>query len=159
MVNVSAKTLRPILVKNASRKSYLMTDESAVCPKIGDEFAGPRAVNHSADEYVRTGGFHHTNTGESHFTLLKRGLYGTYHAVSEAYLHRYLAEFDFWGNRKGLIDSERAAGYHYGAPRQSANERVDVSCKLGCHSYEISMRSDLPLTRMRSSSVFSNRPG
>ncbi len=30
VTNVNAKTLRPILVKNASRKSYLMTDESTV---------------------------------------------------------------------------------------------------------------------------------
>ncbi|GIK96237.1 MAG: DDE transposase [Alphaproteobacteria bacterium] len=109
VANVNAKTLRPIGVKNASRKSYLMTDESAVYPKIGDEFAGHGTVNHSADEYVRTGGPHHTNTVESHFALLKRGLYGTDHAVSEAHLHRYLSEFDFRGNRKGLTDSEQAA--------------------------------------------------
>ena len=42
-----------------------------------------------------TGGFHHTNTVKSIFALLKRGVYGTFHHVSEAHLHRYLAEFDF----------------------------------------------------------------
>lgn len=97
------------MVKHASRNSYLMTDDATVYPKIDDEFAGHGTVNHSADEYVRIGGFHHTNTVESHFALLKRGVYGTFHAVSEAYLHRYLTEFDFRAYRRDLTDSERAA--------------------------------------------------
>jgi hypothetical protein len=74
-----------------------------------DEFAGHGTVNHSAEEYVRTGGFHDTNTVESHFVLLKRGVYGTFHNVSEAHLHRYLAEFDFRANRRDMIDGERTA--------------------------------------------------
>jgi transposase-like protein len=115
VANVNAKTLRPILVKHASRKSYLMTDESAVYPTIGDEFAGHGTVNHSADEYVRTGGFHHTNTVESNFALLKRGIYGTFHNVSEAHLHRYLTEFDFRANNRHIVDAERAAALLGGA--------------------------------------------
>ena len=39
-------------------------------------------VNHSAKEDVNTGGFHHTNTAESHFALFKRGVYGTSYAGS-----------------------------------------------------------------------------
>jgi len=84
-----------------------MTDESPVYPKIGDEFAGHGAVNHSAKEYVR-GTFWHTNTVESYFALLKRGVYGSFHNVSEAHLHRYLAEFDFRHNNRKLSDAERA---------------------------------------------------
>jgi transposase-like protein len=109
VANVDAETLRPILVKHASRKSHLMTDEARVYPKIGDEFAGHTTVNHSADEYVRMGGFAHTNTVESNFALFKRGVYGTFHSISEAHLHRYLAEFDFRANTRDLSDSERAA--------------------------------------------------
>lgn len=41
------------------------------------------------------GGFHHTNTVESHFALFKRSIYRTFHNISQAHLHRYLAEFDF----------------------------------------------------------------
>lgn len=108
VANVDSETLRPILVKHASRKSYLMTDESPVYPKIGEEFAGHGTVNHSAEEYVR-GVFWHTNTVESHFALLKRGIYGTFHAISEAHLHRYLAEFDFRANTRKLTDAERCA--------------------------------------------------
>ena len=109
VANVTAKNLRPIIVKHASRKSYMMTDESTVYPAIGHEFAGHGTVNHSAEEYVKTGGFHHTNTVESHFALLKRGVFGTFHNISEAHLHRYLAEFDFRANTRNLSDGERAA--------------------------------------------------
>ncbi|MGA8611855.1 MAG: IS1595 family transposase [Xanthobacteraceae bacterium] len=57
VANVTAKTLRPIIVKHASRKSYMMTDEAAVYPSIGAEFAGHGTVNHGAEEYVRTAAF------------------------------------------------------------------------------------------------------
>ena len=109
VANVTAATLRPIIEKHASRDSYIMTDESAVYPSIAGAFSGHGTVNHSAEEYVRTGGFHHTNTVESHFALLKRGVYGTFHNISEAHLHRYLAEFDFRANRRDMSDGERAA--------------------------------------------------
>jgi hypothetical protein len=115
VANVTAKTLRPILVKHASRKSYLMTDESLVYPKVGREFSGHGTVNHSRDEYVRGGGFWTTNSVESHFSLLKRGVYGTYHSISEAHLHRYLAEFDFRANHRDITDDERAAALLAGA--------------------------------------------
>ena len=106
VTRVNAKTLRPILVKHASRKSYLMTDDSLVYPRVGREFAGHGAVNHSAGEYVRAT-FWHSNTVESYFALLKRGMYGTFHSVSEAHLHRYLAEFDFRHNSRHMTDAER----------------------------------------------------
>jgi transposase-like protein len=109
IANVTAATLRPIIVKHARRESYMMTDEAAVYPSIGREFAGHGSVNHSAEEYVKTGGFHHTNTVESHFALLKRGVFGTFHNISEAHLSRYLAEFDFRANTRDMTDGERAA--------------------------------------------------
>ncbi len=59
VANVTAKTLRPIIVKHASRASHLMSDESVVYPAIGREFAGHCTVNYSADEYVRLAGFVH----------------------------------------------------------------------------------------------------
>lgn len=118
VANVTAKTLRPIMTKHASRKSALMTDDAPVYPKIGEEFATHHAVNHSADEYVRMGGFVHSNTAESFFAILKRGVYGTYHSISEAHLQRYLAEFDFrYNNRKslGVDDATRTARLLKGA--------------------------------------------
>ena len=108
---VNAKTLRPILVTQVDRKSYLMTDESTVYMNVGKEFDGHGTVNHSIDEYVR-GKFWHTNTVEGYFSILKRGITGTYHHVSQQHLKRYLAEFDFRYNERsalGVSDAERAA--------------------------------------------------
>jgi transposase-like protein len=108
VADVTAKTLREAIVTQASRKSYLMTDEAMVYERLGREFAGHGTVNHSAEEYVRTGGFHHTNTVESFFALLKRAVYGQFHHVSEAHLHRYLAEADFKYNTRSEDDADRA---------------------------------------------------
>ncbi len=49
-----------------------MTDEAPVFESIGTAFRGHGTVNHSIEEYVR-GGFWHTNTVESYFSILKRG--------------------------------------------------------------------------------------
>jgi transposase-like protein len=101
VANVTAKTLRKVLVANVSRKSDLMSDGSNVYPRVGSEFASHGAVDHVAGEYVR--GFIHSNTAENYFSILKRGVIGTYHHVSEAHMSRYLAEFDFrYSNRSGL---------------------------------------------------------
>jgi transposase-like protein len=112
VADVTAKTLRPAIVRNADRKSWLMTDEAVVYESIGKEFKGHGTVNHSADEYSRKGGWITTNTVESFFALLKRGVYGSYFHVSEAHLHRYLAEADFRYNHRaklGFDDTARAA--------------------------------------------------
>jgi transposase-like protein len=111
VANVTSDTLRPIIVTNANRASALMTDESVVYPKIGGEFGLHLTVNHSANEYARLGGYVHVNTAENFFSILKRGITGVYHQVSEAHLHRYLAEFDFrYSNRSGLgVDDKSRA--------------------------------------------------
>jgi transposase-like protein len=111
VANVTAKTLRPIIVTHVNRASYVMTDESAVYPAVGEEFAGHGTVNHSAEEYVRAY-FWHTNTVENYFSIFKRGIVGVYHHVSEDHLHRYTAEFDFRYNHRiavGVDDETRAA--------------------------------------------------
>jgi hypothetical protein len=95
--------------QNASRKSRLMTDEGGQYLHIGKQYTSHGKVNHSADEYVR--GDIHVNTAENYFSILKRGITGVYHAVSEQHLQRYLHEFDFrYSNRigRGVDDTERA---------------------------------------------------
>ncbi len=109
--NVTAKNVREHLVTSASRKSYLMTDESNVYITVGKEFGGHASVNHSADEYVRLGGFVHVNTAESFHAIVKRQMYGTHHAVSEWHLQRYIDEIAFkWNTRSalGIDDAMRA---------------------------------------------------
>lgn len=108
--NVRAETLHAVLGNHASPKSHLMTDEEHAFTGIGWNFASHGTVVHSKDEYVR--GDVHTNTVEGFFSILKRGMYGVYQHVSEAHLHRYLAEFDFrYSNREklGVNDVARAS--------------------------------------------------
>jgi len=108
VANVSGSTLGPIIFKNVSRKSALMTDDAGQYRPIGQEFASHETVNHGIEEYVR--GDAHSNTVEGFFSILKRGVIGIYHHVSEAHLHRYLAEFDFrYSNRiaLGVNDEQR----------------------------------------------------
>lgn len=109
VTNVNADTLRPILSAHIESSAHLMTDEASVYPAIAKRFAKHSSVNHSAGEYAR--GDVTTNTVESSFAILKRGLYGTFHSVSEKHLSRYLHEFDFrWNHRQsqGVNDTERS---------------------------------------------------
>jgi hypothetical protein len=57
----------------------------------GAEFATHDRLDRSTEEYLRDG-FKHSNTVESYFSILRRGVYGNFHRVSEARLRRYLDE-------------------------------------------------------------------
>lgn len=109
IANVTATTLRPIIAKNVGLASMLMTDESVVYPSIGKDYANHGTVNHSANEYARLGGFIHINTAENFFSIVKRGIIGSFHHVSEAHLHRYMFEFDYKYNTRDMTDAERFA--------------------------------------------------
>ena len=109
VANVTGKTLAPILRTQVRRESNLMTDEAGQYRNVGTEFASHEKVNHGKNEYVR--GNAHSNTVEGFFAILKRGVVGTFHHVSEAHLSRYLSEFDFrYSNRSalGISDGMRA---------------------------------------------------
>ena len=104
--NVNAKTLRVVIDANVCKSANLMTDEHSGYTKIGREFASHGLTVHSQGEYAR--GEIHSNTVESSFSLLKRGLIGTFHHVGEQHLQRYVTEFDYrWNNRK-ITDKERS---------------------------------------------------
>lgn len=108
VASVSPKSLRPAVVKVASRKSRLMTDDAKWYKRIGEEFTSHESTEHAKGEYVR--GDVHSNSAENFFSILKRGIIGVYHHVSKEHLPRYLAEFDFrYSNRSklGIEDGER----------------------------------------------------
>lgn len=110
VTDVNITTLKPILAEVASQDTHLRTDQSPVYTGLGAGFASHETVNHSIKEYVR--GDAHTNTAEGYFSILKRGIYGTYHHVSAEHLKRYLGEFDFRYNERialGVGDTERTA--------------------------------------------------
>jgi transposase-like protein len=108
--NANAANIYPIIDKNLSFESTLMTDEAGLYKTIGRSFADHQSVEHGKDEYVR--GDCHTNTLEGYFSIFKRGMKGVYQHCDERHLHRYLAEFDFrYNNRvaRGVGDEARAA--------------------------------------------------
>lgn len=104
--DVTGKTLKTAIRENVRPSSRIITDELSSYKGIGKDFAGGHhTVKHARGEYVR--GDIYTNTAESFFALLKRGIHGTFHAVSKKHLHRYCSEFEFrWCTRK-LDDGER----------------------------------------------------
>jgi len=104
---VTAKTLRPILAKNVEKASVLMTDEAPVYAGLGKRYEAHHTVCHSANEYARLGSYIHINTAESYFSIVKRGIVGSFHHVSEAHLHRYMVEFDYRYNTRGMSDFSR----------------------------------------------------
>jgi len=114
VANVTAKSIRKVLVANVSRRSALMTDKAGHYLGVGGESASHGSTDHSKGEYVKDGGIH-SNTAESYFAILKRGVYGSFHSISEAHMHRYLVEFHFrWSTRK-VSDVGRAEAVLKGA--------------------------------------------
>ena len=81
--------------------SLVATDEHSGYHRLGRTFLH-QTVNHSKKEYVR--GNVHANNLEAFWSLLKRGVIGTFHQVSKEYLPLYLAEFSFRHNNRKEAD-------------------------------------------------------
>lgn len=108
-----ASNAKPVTTAKLNGIMYLtqqpktLTDELPSYGGIGSEFkGGHETVSHSTGEYSR--GDVNTNSAESYFALLKRGVHGTFHHVSKAHLHRYCDEFSFRWNQREVTDGERA---------------------------------------------------
>lgn len=125
--DVTAKTLKGAIREVVDSQSRIMTDENKSYNGIGKEFAGGHHfVTHSVGQYVD--GDIHSNTAESVFSLVKRGLYGVYHNVSKQHLHRYLAEFDFRWNHRRSEDGERTVAAIKGADGKRLMYREPSEC-------------------------------
>jgi hypothetical protein len=106
VADVTGETLKAIIREEVAREARIITDELSSYTGIGSEFdGGHHRVNHGTREYAR--GDIHTNTAESSFAIVKRGIMGIYHNVSREYLHRCIWQFDFVWNNRYLNDGER----------------------------------------------------
>jgi transposase-like protein len=124
VANVTGKTLKGAIRECVHKDSRIITDEFKGYMGVGRDFRGGHSVvNHGVKEYAR--GDIHTNTAESSFSLLKRGLNGIYHAVSKEHLHRYVSEFDFRWNTRRLNDGQRTAL----AIRSANGKRLRYTCQ------------------------------
>ena len=77
--------------------SLLITDQWVGYKHLGKEYPH-KTVDHAKHEYVV--GAIHTNTIEGFWSLIKRGMVGTFHKVSKKYLPLYVAEFQFRYNNR-----------------------------------------------------------
>jgi transposase-like protein len=106
MERVDGHTLGALVLRHVDQlnTSALITDEAPYYPeKVGR--VRRETVNHGRGEWVRDGV--HTNTAEGFFSLLKRGIVGTFHHVGKGHLGRYVSEFEFRYNNRKLSDAER----------------------------------------------------
>jgi transposase-like protein len=102
---VNQQTVYEIIARNVDKTvDVIMTDDSKLYNFATTQYRGKHeSVNHSADEYVRyeNGMCVSTNTVESAFSLLKRGIVGTWHKISAKHLSAYLQEMTWrFNNRK-----------------------------------------------------------
>lgn len=86
-------TLQAAIHAHVAPGSTVHTDEHGGYQGIGGLLYRHEAINHGAGEYVRNGVT--TNSIESVWAVMKRGLHGVYHHASEKHLHRYVGEFTF----------------------------------------------------------------
>ena len=93
LASTDIQTIQDVIVQNVEVGSMLHTDEAAVYHAMGGLFFDHESVNHSEGEFVRDGVT--TNSIESVFAVLKRGLIGVYHHASKKHLGRYVDEFAF----------------------------------------------------------------
>lgn len=120
VADVSGATLKKAIRECVDNEARIITDEHLAYRGLGREFKGGHyTVNHGTREYVR--GDVYTNTAESSFALIKRGINGIYHAVSKKHLPRYLGEFDFRWNTRKLNDGERVVS----AIQNAQGKRLD----------------------------------
>ncbi|KFG90225.1 putative transposase for insertion sequence element [Sphingobium herbicidovorans NBRC 16415] len=97
--NVRKNTLQSLARPIVDQSATIITDAHLSYEGLAEHFHGHHVVDHSKT-FVR-GVIFHTNFAESYHSLLKRGIIGSFHHVSDKHLPRYLAEFDRrWNTRK-----------------------------------------------------------
>ena len=112
---VNGANLSVVVTENVAAGTTIYSDENHTTRYSARDYPND-AVKHQDGEYVR--GDVHTNTVEGFFSILKRGITGVYHSVSEAHLQRYLSEFSFrYSHREKLEidDTQRASAALKGA--------------------------------------------
>jgi transposase-like protein len=123
------ETLQAIAKPIVDRSANIMTDANVSYTGLGEHFRSHQTVDHSKT-FVR-GVIVHTNFAESYHSLLKRGIIGTFHQISDRHLSRYLSEFDMrWNTRKDR-DGDRAIKVLQAAPNRRLKYRAGDKPLIG----------------------------
>jgi transposase-like protein len=104
VLNTRGYSLRPFIVNNVEFGSTIHTDEWWGYRGLSRIFKH-QYINHGAGEYSKDGV--HTNSIEGFWSLLKRGVIGIYHSMSDKHLQKYLDEFVFRYNTRGYSENFR----------------------------------------------------
>jgi transposase-like protein len=104
------ENLIPFLVKNVHQGSKLTTDEHVAYTTMHRIFEH-QTIKHMLKEYIRvdeeTGEVFTTNSIENFWSVLKRGIYGTYHFITVKHVQNYLEEFAFRFNNRTITEAQR----------------------------------------------------
>jgi len=114
VASVTQKNLGTALSECVSPEAIVNTDEHPGYKNPLQHWKEHQAVNHSRKEYQRQnpdGSRASTNTAESFFSLLKRGVIGAWHHVSREHLSKYANEFAFRWNTRHDSDAIRLAKF------------------------------------------------
>lgn len=102
--STDSQTLQTAIKERVEEGSQIFTDEFPSYRGLEGDYSH-ETINHSIGNYVN--GNIHTNGIESHWSMLKRGIYGIYHQVSEKHLHRYCTEFGYRHNTRKSNEVDR----------------------------------------------------
>ncbi len=114
IASVTQKNLGSVLEEFVSKDAVVNTDEHPGYRKPLKMWKEHHAVNHSKSEYQREnpdGSIATTNSAESFFSLLKRGVYGSWHHVSREHLPKYANEFAFRWSHRATTDGKRMRNF------------------------------------------------
>lgn len=126
--NTTGATLKGNIRENVDTTARMMTDQHSGYNGLDKEFASHETVDHSKGQYVN--GDVYTNTAESWIALLRRGIYGTYHHVSDQHLDRYANEFSFRWDNRGTKDGERMVEAVKGAKGKRLQYKKPIAKEL-----------------------------
>lgn len=108
MERLTAARLSEFIAENADLSCRLMSDDFALYRNVGRKFeGGHKVVKHHLRRYVNRGTDEHSNTIEGVFSLIRRGVMGTFHSVTRKHLQNYLNEFEFRWNTRKMDDGQR----------------------------------------------------
>lgn len=132
MPRVTAVNLLAAVDEHVAEGSTVCTDALTLYKRVGAKYTH-HAVDHRAKKYARNepGCVAHSNTVESSFSLLKRGVCGTSDSVSKTHLHLYLAEFDHRWNHRKTSDGERTVA----GLKKARGKRLTYKAIKGIISY------------------------
>lgn len=103
--DTTSRTVEKIVRENVEIGATIYSDEYPVYNCLDRQGFSHKACNHSAKQYVM--GDAHTNNIEGFWSHLKRGVDGIYHHVSRKHLNKYVKEYEYRYNTRGMNDFQR----------------------------------------------------